>query len=90
MFDACTEDPEVAWLAILKILERHLTDDLEALLAAGPLETLLAWHGDSVIEKMVQEAERNPRFAHLLGGVWRHEMPREIWDRVCRARNEVW
>ena len=40
MFDACTEEPELAWHAILRILKRDLTEEQRSLLAAGPLETL--------------------------------------------------
>jgi len=37
MFDVVHDSPEVAWSAILQILERKLTDEQLALLAAGPL-----------------------------------------------------
>lgn len=90
MFDACTEEPEVAWPAILQVLQRDLTEDQTALLAAGPLETLLCWPGAAVISRVEQEAQRNPRLNHLLGGVWRSDMPEEIWARIQKARKEVW
>jgi len=90
MFDACTEEPEIAWRAILKILERGLADDQEAVLAAGPLETLLSWHGADFIDRVESEARGNHRFNHLLGGVWRSDMPEEVWDRVHRVRKEIW
>lgn len=90
MFDYCTEVPEVAWAAILEILKRDLTDDQRALLAGGPLETLLAWHGAAFIEREEQEARRNAAFKALLGGVWRQDMPQEIWDRVLKVRGPEW
>jgi hypothetical protein len=90
MFDTCTEQPEVAWSATLSLLERDLTGEQLELLAAGPLETLLAYHGAAFIERVEREAQSNPRFNRLLGGVWRHEMPEELWERVQRARKEVW
>ena len=90
MFDVVQDTPEVAWLAILQILERDLTEEQTAVLAAGPLEDLLAQHGSQFIERIEHEAQRSPRFNHLLGGVWRHEMPLEIWERVQKARREVW
>ena len=90
MWDACFERPEVAWAAILELVDHDLTEDQTALLAAGPLETLLATHGANFIERVEQQARDNPRFSHLLGGVWRSEMPLEIWERVESSRQEVW
>jgi len=90
MFDACTEEPEVAWPAILQILQRELTEDQTAMLAAGPLETLLCWHGAAFVDRIEQAAERNQRLNHLLGGVWRSDMPPEVWDRIEKVRKEVW
>jgi hypothetical protein len=90
MFEACTERPEVAWLTILEISRRELTEDEESWLAAGPLETLLAWHGSEFIDRVESEATNNSKFNYLLGGVWRQDMPDEIWDRVQKARKTVW
>jgi len=89
MFDACTEDPDTAWQAIMEISHLELTAEQEGLLAAGPLETLLAWHGAVFIDRVADEAKRNPRFSHLLGGVWRHRMPEEIWQRILIIRKQV-
>jgi len=50
MYDVCFESPDIAWAAILAILSHNLTEDQTSLLAAGPLETLLATHGADVIE----------------------------------------
>ncbi len=85
-----SDAPETAWAAVLKLLERDLTEKQLALLAAGPLEDLLAMHGLQFIERVEQEAERSPRFNHLLGGVWQNRMSQEVWERVQRARKEVW
>ncbi len=90
MYDVVHDEPEIAWPAILQILERELTEDQTAVLAAGALEDLLAVHGAQFIERVEYEALRNPRFNHLLGGVWRNEMSQEIWDRVQKARREMW
>jgi hypothetical protein len=90
MMDAVRDVPETVWSAILKILQHELTDDQLASLAAGPLEDLLADHGIQFIERVEREAEQNPRFNRLLGGVWRSHMSDEIWGRVQKARKEVW
>src|SRR5690349_8430056 len=90
LYDVVCDEPEIAWPAILQILERPLTDDQVAILAAGPLEDLLAFHGPEFIDRVEREASQNPRFNHLLGGVWQNRMLPEIWERVRKARKEVW
>ena len=84
-------DPEAAWEAVLRIMQHELSNEQIALLAAGPIEDLLAWHGTQFIDRIEAEARRSPAFAHVLGGVWRHDMPQEIWQRVESARGgKVW
>ena len=90
MYDVVHDEPEIAWPAIVQIVGRELTVDQTAVLAAGPLEDLLAVHGAQFIERVELEAARNPRFNHLLGGVWQNQMASEIWERVQKARKEIW
>jgi len=90
MFDAVTEEPEIAWQAILDISKRELSEEQLALLAAGPLETLLSLHGAVFIDRLLDEAKRSSRFNHLLGGVWRQKMPQEIWERIESVRKDAW
>ena len=80
--DLCTDSPEDAWEIILGVLARDLSDEDIGMLAAGPLEDLLARHGRSIIERVEHEARRNPAFASLLGGVWQNTMSDDIWTRV--------
>jgi hypothetical protein len=86
MFEPCTENPEVAWAGILEILKRDLTEEQRSLLAAGPVETLLSRHGGAFIERVEAEARNNAAFRELLGGVWRQDMPEEIWSRLLAVR----
>ena len=88
--DLFVEQPELVWQAILEVLQRDLTDEQKSDLAVGPLEELLYFHGPDFIDRVEQTAKTNPQFNHLLGGVWRSEMPLEIWERVQKARKEVW
>ncbi len=83
-------DPEEAWLIILAIKEQAISEDAIALLAAGPMEDLLAHHGNAFIERVEAEARRNPRFNNLLGGVWRSSISEDVWRRVEAARGDVW
>ncbi len=90
LFDECLDEPEIAWLAILKILEQDLSDEQIALLAAGPMEDLLSHHGSDFIERVETEARRNSKFNDLLGGVWKLYMTEDVWRRVQKARSSVW
>jgi hypothetical protein len=67
MYDACPDEPEIAWGAILEILKRELTEDQMALLAAGPMEDLMVHHGSTFTNRVEQEAKVNDRFNNLLG-----------------------
>jgi hypothetical protein len=89
--DALYYKPEIAWEAILEILVRNPSDEDLSLLAAGPLEDLIASHGAQFIDRVEQQALVNPKFADLLGGVWQQGMPAEIWSRVEKARGgKIW
>jgi hypothetical protein len=90
MFDAVHDAPEVAWAAILQILDRELTEEQISILAAGPLGDLLAKHGSKFIERIECEAKKNPHFNYLLGGVRKSEIANDVWERVQNARKETW
>ena len=77
------------WDAILEILSRKPADTVIGVLAAGPLEDLIQYHGPDFIDRIEAESRRNPAFRRLLGGVWRSSSP-EIWARIEKARGEVW
>ena len=78
------EAPEDLWKVILVI--HRLNSSQEAVivqnLSAGPLEMLLTKHGSRFIERVEEQARKDPTFATLLGGVWQNKMPEEIWSRV--------
>lgn len=83
------------WLwAVVAALNMIPEDDgganLVGVLAAGPLEDLLAKHGPEVIELVELLAKNRPNFAYLLGGVWRNSIRQDVWDRVQAALPERW
>jgi hypothetical protein len=81
------EEPELCWQAILEILRRKPSNKVFAILAAGPLEDLIQYHGTDYIDRIEIEARTNPDFKHLLGGVWESSSP-AVWKRVVFARGE--
>ncbi len=92
-FDLPRDQPELCWETILTILEQLPADPEDGLfgvLAAGMMEDLLRNHGPEFIERVEAEAEREPKFNLLLGGVWLTRMSEEVRDRVEACRREVW
>ena len=74
--------PHDAWQVIVAILDKDDSIEIQEVLSAGPLEDLLAYHGESMISAVEAEAIKNPRFASLLGGVWQNNTKEEVWARV--------
>ena len=75
--------------AILVVLALNPPNRVIAVLAAGPLEDLIANHGAEIIDEVERLARQNPMFKHLLGGVWESGKP-EVWERVTACRGEIW
>ena len=72
---------------IMLILEKSDDPIILSNLSAGPLESLLARHGDLVIEKIEYEANRCSKFKCLLNGVWENTITKDVWERVLAARS---
>ncbi len=83
-------EADLLWAFILTAYKRNISDRVVSVLAAGPLEDLLAKHGPRFIERVEQLARQDETFNSLLGGVWQNTMSDEVWERVQAARSEVW
>ena len=90
MDSLCSSQPELCWELILEILEIPHHESVETALAAGPLEDLIARHGDKFIERIEARASSDAKFRDLLGGVWQNATSRELWARVEAVRGQVW
>jgi hypothetical protein len=82
VWDLCLDEPEKAFQFVLEVLRRDHSNKIQESLSAGPLEDILAKHGERMIERVEAEARSNPLFAKLLGGVWQNAMSDEVWRRV--------
>ncbi len=76
------KDPKKAFDLILRILRIDSSTKILANLSAGPLENLLVYHGNTVIDEIEAEASRSAIFRKLLGGVWKRSMADDVWNRV--------
>ena len=83
----CHEQPQDALEVILLILGAEQSEPVFHSLAAGPMEDLLAHHGNVIIERVEALARVDPRFRWLLGGVWQNKIASKIWARVEPAAN---
>jgi hypothetical protein len=84
--DAVGRDPELAWSAILHVIEQSESDFVLENLAAGPLETLIGRHSPLFIDRIERRAAVDERFRWLLGGVWQGLIPADIWERIKAAQ----
>ena len=81
--------PEVQWRFILIAVSLSESDDELGHIAAGPIEHLLGWHGESFIDVVEDEVTSNPKFARALTGVWQYMMSDEVWSRVQQLKECV-
>jgi len=56
-------DPEDAWRVILAVLWLEPSPPVIGILAAGPLEDLIQYQGESFIGRIEEEARQNPAFS---------------------------
>jgi hypothetical protein len=82
LWDLIQCEPEDAWRVIGAIRQMDGSDSVLANLAAGPVESLLAKHGDSFIDRIETLARRDPQFRKLLGAVWRNRISEKVWARM--------
>ncbi|KFE36905.1 DUF6869 domain-containing protein [Thioclava atlantica] len=81
------EYPEELWAFIRKALAGAETVWQVVMLAAGPLEDLIADHGADFIDRIEREARHSARFRFALTGVWpQDEGDTALWARIEKAR----
>lgn len=81
---------EAAWEFVTRSFERTMSDKAFAVLAAGSLEDLLSDFGTQYIDRIEQLAQKNSRFNHLLGGVWKSSIADDVWNRITKVRSTEW
>ena len=73
-------DPERGWEITRTLVNRALTEEALAYVAAGPLEDLLNHHGAAVMVQIEQECLTNDHLRLALSGVW-IEGENPVWQR---------
>ena len=91
LYSAMQNDADYALKIVEAIHEQDSTQSQIEVFAAGPVEDLLVYHGEEVIQRIVALASRDPKFARVLGGVWKRDMGASVWELVLKYRStETW
>jgi hypothetical protein len=73
--------------AILRALAMNPPEDILAILAAGPLEDLVHYCGEEIIQEIEREASDNSALRHLLCGIYESSTP-DVWARIKACRKK--
>jgi hypothetical protein len=84
-----TATPEQQWKFILAAVSLAESDNELGHIAAGPIEHLLGWHGESYIDLVELQAAKDSKFARTLTGVWQYMMTDDVWSRVQTLQEQV-
>jgi hypothetical protein len=79
-------DAQDAWALVLALIEQA-SDDLLDIVAAGPLENLVAAFAPALIERIEAQAAQDATFRCCLEMVWLGvgDLPADIEERVIKA-----
>jgi hypothetical protein len=90
MWDLCRAEPEKAWNAIQEIVALDQSDNILAMVGAGPFEDLMVHHGALLIDRVEACARVSPPFRRTLGVVWRNAISEHVWDRLKAIAPPSW
>ena len=89
-FELAHKHPDLGFAATEAALAACESPEEVAVVAAGPLEDLIAQHGALLIDRIEARGEDSPRFAYALTGVWpQGNRGTLIWARIEAARRDV-
>lgn len=76
------ENPDEGWRVCLALVAAAPDDFVLANVAAGPLEDLINEFPDQLIDRIEEEARRDPKFRRCLTGVW--GVPDGVGARIAK------
>jgi hypothetical protein len=77
-------DPELAWELMLQVIASTDKPEVLGMVAAGPLEDLVNYHGPQFIERIERQAAADQTFRECLSGIYPSSTP-EVWQRIEKA-----
>ncbi|MCC7425027.1 MAG: hypothetical protein IT428_32560 [Planctomycetaceae bacterium] len=83
IMDMVRESPEIAWPLVRAAILSSPSPEASAIIAAGPLENLLCFHGPGFVDRVVRESSRDPQFRDCLRLVWGHSrMDPDVYAKI--------
>ncbi len=80
----CDEEPERGLAITIAICDSTEDEFVLANVAAGPLEDLLARHGNRVVDQLESWARQEIKHRRVLASVWKNSIDDKIWERVSK------
>ena len=88
--DLVNNEPYTALGVIRGIAEQNKSQEVAAILAAGPFENLLASHGSLIVDSVVKACKESESLRYLLGGIWRSSISDSVWEKLQNIPHEKW
>ncbi len=79
--DLCEDKPQDAWEVILALVGEAKSEPLLEAIGAGPLQELMALHGEEYIARVEREAAGNAPFRRAMAGAWLDRDDTPVWAR---------
>lgn len=79
--DLCADAPQDAWEVIVALVGAAKSEPLLEAIGAGPLQDLMALHGEAYIARVEREAARNASFRRAMAGAWLDKDDTPVWAR---------
>jgi hypothetical protein len=80
--DLVIDWPEESWKLLLAVRRRDRSEMIEQILAAAVFEDLMALHGSKLIDRVEEEARRNPSFVGVILASYKASMSDQVWNRL--------
>jgi hypothetical protein len=77
------------WDFTLAAVAHAQSDEEFASIAAGPLEHILGWHGETYIRLVEERCRLDQKFGRVLTKVWRYKMSDDVWRRVQEIQSRT-
>jgi hypothetical protein len=84
IYKASLNDPDEAFAYAVLAMANYDEEPFLYYVAAGPLEDCLRKASSELVERVVAEARRTPRFRWMLNGVYPHAIRPDVAERIAK------
>jgi hypothetical protein len=89
LLELAETDPQETLAIILDIIDRAPSEYAIGQLTAGPLERLVSANGRQIIDSIETASSTVPQLSHMLQGIYRINVPQDVWERVVAISARV-